>query len=96
MHFTTSADPVGAPIFYRDVPLMPSETEKGVIKPLAAGAIPLIAWRVKSVSEPTSRVVMEGIHSCANCHSVSSDGKTMGMDPRRPAQRQRTLCPVLH
>ena len=32
----TSTDPVGAPIFYRDVPLMPSETEKGVIKPLAA------------------------------------------------------------
>ena len=32
----TSTDPVGAPIFYRDVPLMPSETEKGVIKPLAS------------------------------------------------------------
>src|ERR1035438_8401367 len=30
----TSKDPVGAPIFYRDVPLMPSETEKGIIKPL--------------------------------------------------------------
>src|ERR1039458_1291768 len=29
----TSKDPVGAPIFYRDVPLMPSEVEKGVIKP---------------------------------------------------------------
>jgi hypothetical protein len=38
-----SADPVGAPIFYRDVPLMPSETEKGVIKPLAVKAVPLIA-----------------------------------------------------
>ncbi len=25
----TSKDPVGAPIFYRDVPLMPSETGKG-------------------------------------------------------------------
>src|SRR5436190_9164676 len=31
----TSKDPVGAPIFYRDVPLMPSEVAKGVIKPLA-------------------------------------------------------------
>ena len=31
----TSRDPVGAPIFYRDVPLMPSAGEKGVIKPLA-------------------------------------------------------------
>jgi len=40
----TSKDPVGAPVFYRDVPLMPSELEKGVIKPLAAGALPLIGW----------------------------------------------------
>ena len=39
----TSRDPVGAPIFYRDVPLMPSEVEKGVIKPLGRVAIPLIA-----------------------------------------------------
>ena len=39
----TSADPVGAPIFYRDVPLMPSKTEKGVIKPLDTRAVPLIA-----------------------------------------------------
>src|ERR1019366_5627995 len=36
----TSADPVGAPIFYRDVPLMPSKSETGVIKPLATSAIP--------------------------------------------------------
>jgi tetratricopeptide (TPR) repeat protein len=76
----TSSDPVGAPIFYRDVPLMPSETEKGVIKPLAKEAIPLIAWRLRNISETSSRVLMTGIHSCANCHSVSRDGKTMGMD----------------
>jgi tetratricopeptide (TPR) repeat protein len=79
-----SPDKVGAPIFYRDVPLMPSETEKGVIKPLAASAVPLIAWRVRDVSQPASRVVMQGIHSCANCHSVSSDGKTLGMDVDGP------------
>jgi tetratricopeptide (TPR) repeat protein len=76
----TSQDPVGAPIFYRDVPLMPSETEPGVVKPLAPRAVPLIAWRVRNVSDPSSRVVMTGIHSCANCHSFSRDGKTMGMD----------------
>lgn len=76
----TSADPVGAPIFYRDVPLMPSETEKGVVKPLASNAIPLIAWRVRNVSDASSRVVLTGMHSCANCHSISRDGKTMGMD----------------
>ena len=80
----TSADPVGAPIFYRDVPLMPSETESGVIKPLATAGIPLIAWRLRDVSETGSRVLMEGLHSCANCHSFSRDGKTMGMDVDGP------------
>ncbi len=80
----TSTDPVGAPIFYRDVPLMPAETEKGVIKPLAASAIPLIAWRLRNVGESNSHLLMEGIHSCANCHSVSRDGKTLGMDVDGP------------
>jgi tetratricopeptide (TPR) repeat protein len=80
----TSVDPVGAPIFYRDVPLMPSETEKGVIKPLATAAVPLIAWRLRDVGESSSHVLMEGLHSCANCHSFSSDGKTLGMDVDGP------------
>lgn len=78
--FTTSTDSVDAPIFYRDVPLMPSELEKGVIKPLATGSVPLIAWRLRDVRAKESRVVMEGIHSCANCHSFSRDGKTLGID----------------
>jgi len=81
---TTSRDPVGAPIFYRDVPLMPSETEKGIIKPLAANAIQLIQWRLRSIDRTDSRVVLEGIHTCANCHSFSRDGKTMGMDMDGP------------
>jgi cytochrome c-type biogenesis protein CcmH/NrfG len=76
----TSSDPVAAPIFYRDVPLMPAETEKGVIKPLAQQAVPLIAWRLRNVAETSSRVMMQGIYSCANCHSISRDGKTMGID----------------
>jgi len=76
----TSTDPVGAPIFYRDVPLMPSEGEKGVIKPLDTRLVPLINWRLRNVAATESRIVMSGIHSCANCHSVSQDGKTMGMD----------------
>lgn len=75
-----SPDPVGAPIFYRDVPLMPSELEKGVIKPLAPAAVPLIAWRLRDVSKPENRLLMEGLHTCANCHSFSRDGRTMGMD----------------
>ena len=76
----TSTDPVGAPIFYRDVPLMPTETEKGVIKPLAPYAVRLVAWRLRYAGETRSRTVMEGLPVCANCHSFSGDGKFMGMD----------------
>jgi tetratricopeptide (TPR) repeat protein len=81
---TTSRDPVGAPIFYRDVPLMPSENEKGVIKPLAPQAVPLIAWRLRNIAERQSKVLMEGLHTCANCHSFSADGKTLAMDMDGP------------
>jgi Flp pilus assembly protein TadD len=80
----TSPDPVGAPIFYRDVPLMPSENEKGVIKPLSLQAVPFVAWRLRSVAEKDSRVVMQGLHTCANCHSFSADGKTLGLDMDGP------------
>jgi hypothetical protein len=76
----TSKDPVGAPIFYRDVPLMPTETEKGVIKPLSPYAVRLIRWRLRDIGEPRSRVILESMPVCANCHSFSRDGKTMGMD----------------
>ncbi|HEX4934219.1 MAG TPA: hypothetical protein VFV33_13610, partial [Gemmatimonadaceae bacterium] len=75
-----SPDPVGAPIFYRDVPLMPSQGEDGVIKPLGQQSLPLIAWRLKDVSRDDSRVLLTGMTTCANCHSFSSDGKTFGMD----------------
>jgi Flp pilus assembly protein TadD len=76
----TSTDPVGAPVFYRDVPLMPGKGERGVIQPLAKKFTPLIAWRLRNLARTSSRVLMTGIYSCANCHSVSRDGKTMGMD----------------
>ena len=76
----TSRDPVGAFVFYRDVPLMPSETQAGVIKPIASEAVRLIAWRIRNIAEPRSRVVLEGLPVCANCHSFSADGSTLGMD----------------
>jgi len=79
-----STDPVNAPIFYRDVPLMPSETEKGFIKPLATSAIPLIAWRMRNVADASSHVVMTDLHTCANCHSFSGNGKTLGLDMDGP------------
>jgi tetratricopeptide (TPR) repeat protein len=76
----TSRDAVGAPIFYRDVPLMPSTGEKGLISPLATAKVPLIAWRLRNVQEARSRLLLTGMHTCANCHSFSRDGKTLGMD----------------
>ncbi len=92
----TSRHPVNAPIFYRDVPLMPSEVVKGIVKPLAPEAIPLIAWRLRDLSQPRSRLVMDGLHSCANCHSFSRDGNTMGMDVDGPENDKGTyaIAPV--
>jgi tetratricopeptide (TPR) repeat protein len=80
----TSKDPVGAPIFYRDVPLMPGEGEKGIIKPIVPTAIGLIKWRLRYVGETQSRTLMEGLPTCANCHSFSLDGKTLGLDVDGP------------
>jgi tetratricopeptide (TPR) repeat protein len=82
--FSTSTDPVGAPIFYRDVPLMPTEGVKGQIEPLGRALMFLINWRVRDVGQPASRIVLHDMHTCANCHSFSADGKTMGMDVDGP------------
>ena len=85
--FETSADPVGAPVFYRDVPLIPpdpSEKERGVIHPLSDSVLPKIKWRLRYINEASSKTVMEGLPTCANCHSVSRDGKTLGIDVDGP------------
>jgi hypothetical protein len=81
---TTSKDPVGAPIFYRDVPLMPSEGSKSFIQPLAPASLFLINWRLRFVDQPESRLLIHDLHTCANCHSFSADGKTMGIDVDGP------------
>jgi len=85
MALSTSADPVGAPIFYRDVPLMPSQGANGTVQPLAPTAIHLIHWRLRDILQPESRTVLKDMPTCANCHSFSSDGKTMGIDIDGPA-----------
>ena len=85
VNLSTSRDPVGAPIFYRDVPLMPSAGAKGVVQPLAPDAVHLINWRLRDISQPQSRVVLHDMPTCANCHSFSADGKTMGIDVDGPA-----------
>ena len=77
----TSSDPVGAPVFYRDVPLrLPPPEEKGPIAPLPRSAIPLIKWQIRDISQPTSHLVMTNLPTCANCHSISRDGTTFGLD----------------
>ncbi len=83
--FQTSKDPVGAPIFFRDVPLISVPVgEKGVIMPIPAAAIPFIAWRLRYVGETESRLMMQGLPTCINCHSFSRDGSSMGLDVDGP------------
>jgi tetratricopeptide (TPR) repeat protein len=83
--FTTSKDPVGAPIFYRDVPLMPSAGANGTVQPLSPAAIHLIRWRLRDIRQPESKTLLTNMPTCANCHSFSLDGKTMGIDVDGPA-----------
>lgn len=94
----TSTDPVGAPILYRDVPLMPaiSQGERGVIKPLPDSLLPLIQWRLRYLDEPQGKIVMDKLPTCANCHSVSRDGKTLGLDVDGPNNNKAlySLMPV--
>jgi Flp pilus assembly protein TadD len=103
VNISTSADPVGAPVFYRDVPLiLPARDEHGPISPLPKTAMPYIKWRIRNLGEPTSHTVMTGLPTCANCHSFSRDGKTLGLDldgprndkglyARAPVARQMAL-----
>lgn len=68
----TSRDPVGAPIFYREIALPIQEAAKNPSQ---------IRWRLGSVAalgEP--RVVLEKMPVCGNCHSFSQDGKVFAMD----------------
>ena len=83
---STSADPVGAPVFYRDVPLLLSPpAANGAISPLPPTAIPHIKWRLRDISQPDSRVVMENVPTCINCHSFSRQGAMLGLDLDGPS-----------
>ena len=93
----TSKYPVGAPIFYRDVPLLAPEADtlqRGVIKPLPESALPKIKWKLRYVSATQSKTVMEGLPTCANCHSISNDGKYLGLDVDGP-QNDKGLYALL-
>jgi hypothetical protein len=69
---STSPDSVGAPIFFRDVPL-----------PFLFANLNLttIKWRLGNIgSYETPPVILSDLPVCGNCHSFSTDGKTLGMD----------------
>ena len=69
---TTSADEVGAPLFYREVNLPFVDAVKDPSN---------IRWRFGSIdSEEPPPVVLEKLPVCGNCHSFSADGSTFGMD----------------
>lgn len=68
----TASDPVGAPIFYRDLPLPFLHAYKNAH---------LIRWRLgdaTSASPPPT--LLKNMEMCANCHSFTPDGKTLAMD----------------
>lgn len=69
---TVSSDSVGAPIFYRDVPL-PFNFAKEKME--------LIQWRLGDISNPERPpVAIENLPVCGNCHTFSRDGSTLAMD----------------
>ena len=69
---STSEDPVGAPIFFRDVPLPFAEAIKDPRS---------ISWRLGDASSRQSpRTLLTNMNVCGNCHSFTPDGKTLAMD----------------
>jgi len=72
MSFKTSKDPVGAPLFYREVNLPFINAVKDPSR---------IRWRFGPISSPQPPpVVLENLPVCGNCHSFSQDGAVLAMD----------------
>jgi len=68
----TSKDEVGDSILYREVNLPFIEAVKDPSK---------ISWRFGSMALKTQPpVILTGLPVCGNCHSVSRDGKVLGLD----------------
>lgn len=68
----TSIDSVGAPIFYRAVPLPFS---------FATSHLDSIKYMLGDVSSAQNpKVLLENLPVCGNCHSFSPDGKSFAMD----------------
>jgi tetratricopeptide (TPR) repeat protein len=71
VRLSLSEDPVGAPVFFRDVPL----PFRHVLANLDS-----IRWRLGEVSSYEPRTLLTGMKVCGNCHSFTPDGKTLAMD----------------
>jgi len=65
---TTSQDPVGAPIFYRNVPLMLGPQGKKGRSRRYRNLRSRSSNGVTRHLQPESRVMMENLPTCANCH----------------------------
>jgi len=68
----TSKDPVGAPLFYREVNLPFVDAVKDPSR---------IQWRFGAISSPKQPpIILKNLPVCGNCHSFSADGQTLAMD----------------
>jgi len=68
----TSADKVGAPLFYREVNLPFVDAVKDPSR---------IRWRFGEISSGRQPpIVLENLPVCGNCHSFSADASVLGMD----------------
>jgi hypothetical protein len=72
LRFSTSADPVGDSLFYREVVLPFRQAVKDPSQ---------LVWRYGSIAnEGQPPVVLANLPVCGNCHSFSADGAVLGMD----------------
>ena len=85
---STSADEVGAPLFYREVHLPFVEA--------VADPASYIRWRFGEISSKEQPpVVLEKLPVCGNCHSFSADGTCLGMDVDYANDKgSYVICPV--
>jgi hypothetical protein len=95
LSFRTSKDPVGAPLFYREVILPFRVADKDPTR---------IRWRFGPIASPQPPpIVLEHLPVCANCHSFTRDGRILAMDADyannkgayiiTPVKKQMTLAP---
>ena len=72
VQFGTSTDPVGAPVFFQQIPLPFAYAKKHVDQ---------FRWLQAELSRPEpARVVLSNPPACALCHAFSADGRTFGLD----------------